>query len=140
MWSPTGGNPNTSLFYPGDNYVDYIGITGLISEDWDRVFGNTPKPQYFKQVLDQRYGIATEFNKPLIIAELGISYSDPNIDRTKWLTDAFMVMKDKERYPLLAGWVYYNALTAKNAHINLLPDFRISFNELRDAFINVGGF
>lgn len=140
MWSPSGGNPNTPAFYPGDSYVDYIGVTGLVSEDWDRFYGYTPQPRYFAQRFDEIYVLASTFNKPLIIAELGISYSDPNIDRTKWLTDAFTVMKDKQKYPLLAGWVYFNEFTQPNPRISLLPDFRLTLDELRDAYTAVGGF
>lgn len=140
MWSPAGGNPNTKSFYPGDDYVDYIGITGLVSEDWDRHYGNTPQPQGFKQILDQRYNLAPTFNKPLIVAEVGISYSDPDIDREKWLTEAFKAVKDRERYPLLAGWVYFNELNRPNPHIAILPDFRITMEEFNNAWNNAGGF
>lgn len=140
MWSPVGGNPNTDQFYPGPSYVDYIGITGLVAESWDHVYGVTPAPQSFAHLLDQKYGIASEFHKPLIIAEMGISYNDPAIERTQWLTDAFAVMKDKQRFPLIAGWIYYEDLTIPNAHTNLLPDFRVSSGELLNAITLAGGF
>lgn len=140
MWSPAGGNPDTYLFYPGDNYVDYIGITGLESEDWDIFYGYENAPRHMYQMLNDRYGIATQFNKPLIIAELGISYSDPNTDRTQWLTEAFSAIKDKERYPLIVGWVYFNEYTNPQSRITLLPDFRITYQELFNALQNTGGF
>lgn len=139
VWSPAGGNPNTSLFYPGDNYVDYIGITALSSEDWDNFFGYSTAPRSLETILNERYGIAEEFNKPFIVAELGISYHDPNLDRTKWLTDAFTAIKSG-KYPHLVGWVYFNDLNKTNPHITILPDFRISRDELFNSILAVGGF
>lgn len=137
MWSPNGGIPNTYMFYPGDEYVDVIGITGLVAESWDRFYGIDPQPQPFAKLFNQRYPLATQFNKPLMIAELGISYDDPKIDRAKWLNDAITVMNDREKYPFFIGWVYYNAMTAKNPHINLLPDFRLTKSEFENSLLEV---
>ena len=139
IWSPAGGNPNTSMFYPGDSYVDYIGITALSSEDWDNFYGYPTAPRSLETILNERYGIAEEFNKPLIVAELGISYHDPTLDRTKWLSDAFAAIKSG-KYPLIAGWVYFNNLNNPNPHITILPDFRISWDEMFNSLLSVGGF
>ena len=139
MWSPAGGNSNTDGFYPGKDYVDLIGITGLVSEDWDRYYGNTPVPQPFLQVLLQRYVVATKFQKPLMVAELGLSYSDPKVDRTAWMTDALTAINNKTKFPLLVGWVYFNEFTKPNPHISLLPDFRLTYKELFDSMNETGG-
>lgn len=142
MWAPAGGNANTNSFYPGDGYVDYIGITGLVSEDWDRYFKVEPAPQDFITLLHYRYKAAETYHKPLIVAEFGISFSNPYTDRTQWLRDAFTIMKhfQGDRYPYLAGWVYFNEFTKPNPRIGVLPDFRISRKELFSALELSGGF
>jgi hypothetical protein len=52
-------------------------------------------------LLNQRYELEAVFNKPFIVAELGINYNDPNIDRTKWIAEAMTAMKDEQKYPSL---------------------------------------
>jgi endoglucanase len=137
LWSPNGGIPATPDFYPGDEYVDMIGVTGLVAESWDNFYNVAPSPRPFSRLMHERYGLATQFNKPFLIAELGISYNDPTIDRTQWLSDAITVMNDREQYPLFIGWVYYNSITAKNGHITLLPDFRITPEEFQPTLYQV---
>lgn len=138
IWAPLGGADGTNSFYPGDSYTDYVATTCLVSEDWDKNYGVPDPPQSLERLLDQKYiGV---FPKPYLCVELGISYSDPTVDRTKWLTDAFLTMKNTAKYPKFAGWIYFNGVTRPNPRINILPDFRVSVPELMDAIKAAGGF
>jgi cellulose synthase (UDP-forming) len=139
LWSPAGGRPNSHLFYPGDDYVDFIGITGLVSEDWDNYYGESTAPRQFVEMLHERYGLANYIDKPLIIAEFGVSYSDPNVDRTPWLENAFLAMQDNNQFPNIVGWVYFNEFTNPQSRISWLPDFRVTFDELYIAMQRTGG-
>lgn len=134
VWSP-GGNSNAPEFYPGDDYVDYVAMTLLVAEDWDKLFNAAPPyPQAFETAFVPRYNRLAQFQKPVFIAEMGISYSDPKINRTPWLTAAFLNL-DTQRYPLFCGWVYFNNLSAKSKELHLWPDFQISREELANALL-----
>lgn len=137
MWSP-GGNRNAPDYYPGDDYVDYVGVTLLVSEDWDNLFNNDPPhPQGMIQALGPRYRLLSQFNKPFFIAELSVSYHDPNASRLTWLKDGFKGLT-KEQFPLLEGWVFYDDITQKNPRLAMCPDFRVTRGELITAMEYTG--
>jgi endoglucanase len=138
MWSPAGNN-NTQDYYPGGEYVDMIGLTVLVSEDWDRLYGNDkPWPEPMAQVFYIRYERVSGYKKPVMIAELGVSYSDPVVDRTPWLTAGFKSV-NQEKYPLYVGWVFFNEQNQANKHVAILPDFRVTRDELLNALDLSGG-
>lgn len=141
MWSPAG-NSNARQFWPGPDYVDFIGTTIVVSEDWDRAYKvEKPWPRPMSIALYQRYRNTTEgFNKPLIIVEFGVSYSDPNVDRSKWLIEAFNEIKDREAYPMLVGFLHYQYIAQSRSSKIVLPDFRLTRKELFTALDAVGGF
>lgn len=139
MWSPAG-NSNAEEFWPGENYVDIIGVTVLSSEDWDRLYQSPkPWPTPMDTWMYQRYRLADEYKKPMMIAELGVSYSNPAIDRTSWLAEGFRLV-NQAKYPRLSGWVFYNDITKTQLHVSLLPDFRVSHAELLNALAQSGGY
>ncbi len=138
MWSPAGNN-NAEQFWPGNGYVDLIGVTDLSSEDWDRDFNNSkPWPQPMNQLFYLRYRLAVEYNKPIIMTELGVAYSDPNVNKTQWFTDGFRSVT-QQKYPLLIGWVYFNDVGQMNGHVLILPDFRVTREELLTG-LAAGGY
>lgn len=70
VWSP-GGTLDSPRYYPGDGYVDYIGVTVLQYSGWETAAGFTP-PREFSELVDEKYRLMAPFNKPIILAEVGI--------------------------------------------------------------------
>lgn len=100
MWSPLGYE-GLSDYYPGDDYVDVVGISVFGYEPWEQeILG---KAQSFKDILTPRYERALEFGKPIVIAELGYSGSEEYVDR--WDNS---VRQDLEEYEELRAVVYFN--------------------------------
>ena len=121
LWSPAG-NKNSPLYYPGDDYVDYVGMTLLESPDWDKQAGLPSRK--FEDLFTEKYQILNEFQKPIVIAELGVA-GDAAFKK-EWLKDAFSKFSN---YPLLSGVVYFNAQNAPTPFSSLLPDWRIDPND-----------
>jgi beta-mannanase len=77
VWS-SAGTSRAVEFYPGDDVVDYVGLTILGDPTWDASFGLPA--QSFSDLLRSRYAVVQGIGKPIIIAELGVSGA---IDRQK---------------------------------------------------------
>jgi cellulose synthase (UDP-forming) len=77
IWS-SAGTSRAVEFYPGDDVVDYVGLTILGDPTWDASFGLPA--QSFSDLLRSRYAVVQGIGKPIIIAELGVSGA---IDRQK---------------------------------------------------------
>lgn len=83
-WQNIPAENDYKLYYPGDDYADYIGIDGY---NW----GNTQswsKWMSFEDIFSQRYTeIKTRFKKPIIISEFSSTGSGGN--KAEWIADAF---------------------------------------------------
>ncbi|MBB6408006.1 glycoside hydrolase family 26 protein [Mesorhizobium sangaii] len=100
MWSPKG-EEGLEKYYPGDDYVDVIGLSvfGLQKKDnnetgHDRTFAEALKPGY-----DRVAG----FNKPVVVAELGYVGKQEYV--SKWEIDS---RKSYSEFPALTSVVYFN--------------------------------
>jgi beta-mannanase len=118
MWSPKG-NKNLADYYPGDEYVDVVGLSifGLQKYDKDK-FG---RDRTFGEHLAPGYDLASRFGKPIVVAELG--YSGDKNYVSAW---ADAVTKQDPRFPNLTAVAYFND---KEVHpwpeTYGLPDWRI---------------
>jgi hypothetical protein len=132
VWSPNyQSNPNVSWnsipnYYPGDSYVDWIGLSGF---NW-----GSSRPggwQTFSQIFDAtdpnlgntgvlRY-LQCHYAKPIILAEWG-SVEGPGGSQTKaaWIADAYARMQD---FPYVRAAVWHNDYAYHNTS---QPDFRIT--------------
>jgi beta-mannanase len=133
VWAPAG-NPNAAPYYPGSEYVDYIGVSILGFEDWDLKFGHK-EGRSFQSVFSERLWLL-EFRKPIIITELGVTPSASRNEAGKikyqyeWLWNAWEAWY---YYPNLRGIVYFNAINAENAWQGERPDWRIPTSALPPA-------
>lgn len=75
IWSPAG-TVNARPYYPGSDYIDFIGVSVLGFEDWDRKFGYE-RGRSFQSIFNEREWLE-EHGKPIIITELGVA---PSADR-----------------------------------------------------------
>ncbi|MBO0731075.1 MAG: hypothetical protein J2P57_17595, partial [Acidimicrobiaceae bacterium] len=104
VWSPTGRSGSYE-FYPGGDFVDVIGCTALAAEEWESKSGPVNQTQTFVDLVHDGYTLASRLGKPLIVAEAGVSATDPAVSM-QWLQQARAAMA---RLPLLLGVVYFNA-------------------------------
>ena len=100
MWSPLG-QANLGTYYPGDTYVDLVGLSvfGLQRYDNDK-FG---RDQSFADILQPKYEAAKRFRKPIVVAELGYQGNDQYV--SKWADDA---TRARPEFPDLVAVVYFN--------------------------------
>ncbi|MDA3889861.1 MAG: glycosyl hydrolase [Allgaiera sp.] len=100
MWSPLG-NEDMAKYYPGDNYVDIVGISVFGYQPYDRgIYGHD---RDFYEIMGPRYARAAQFGKPVVVAELGYSGDQAYVD--KWTDE---IRNIGNRYPQLVGLVYFN--------------------------------
>ncbi|MCI4066907.1 beta-mannanase [Micromonospora sp. R77] len=89
VWSPnarwTGSKQGLAELYPGDGYVDWIGVSGY--------YGTGTRPTYrsFDEIFDQTIReIRTFTGKPLVITETGAS--DAQGRKAGWIDDMFRAL------------------------------------------------
>ncbi|WP_416799594.1 glycoside hydrolase family 26 protein [Ciceribacter azotifigens] len=102
IWSPKGLH-NLADYYPGDAYVDYIGLAvwGNQGVDRDRYGGE----RSFEQAFEEKYDRVARFGKPVYIAELGVAGEADY--RSDWLRSLYESILEGE-FGLLRGVIYFN--------------------------------
>ena len=91
-------------YYPGDDYVDWIGVS---------VYGAlTPTEvwQEFTEIMDDIYDELTSISpgKPIAILEFGVTDNHPNGDKAEWIRDALISLKDGD-YPEVKAISYWHS-------------------------------
>lgn len=101
MWSPRG-DENLAPYYPGDGYVDVIGLSifGLQQMDQDEV----GRDRSFVDLLKPAYERVAAFGKPVAVAELAYLGDRGYVER--WAEDA--TRTDPALFPQLTSVVYFN--------------------------------
>ncbi|MCW3124112.1 MAG: hypothetical protein JWQ38_3604 [Flavipsychrobacter sp.] len=99
IWSP---HPAYEFkeFYPGDAYVDYIGV-GVLN------YGNVAawsKWWTFKEIFGKCYDSLVQYKKPIMITEFGSLAVRGN--RVKWYADALQSLP--KQYPLVKSVVFFH--------------------------------
>ncbi len=122
VWAPIFRSyPDTSandvhLFYPGDNYVDWVGPMGYnyyTTLNWGWMT--------FSDIFDATLkDFACLYRKPQIIHEFGsVEGNASSPTKAQWITDAYL---KAQNYPFLRSVVWYNDQDALNPN----ADFRIT--------------
>jgi endoglucanase len=102
VWSPKGEG-GLAAYYPGDNYVDLIGVSVWGLEKWDREqYG---RPRSFAKTFNEKYRRVAQFGKPVIIAELGVAGRKRY--RQNWISEISALSSGPNPFPLLTGIVYF---------------------------------
>jgi len=99
IWSPAG-RPGADRFWPGNDYVNLIGISIYASRAWtqDRSL------QSFSQQLEQKRWLQQRYGRPLLLAEVGVSGSAA--EQKRWIEEALASLS---RFPEVCGLVYFQA-------------------------------
>ena len=100
VWSPAGDD-GMDVYYPGDDYVDLVGLSIFGYEPWETdILG---APRIYQDILDETYARASIYGKPVIVAELGYSGSTAYV--ADWENS---VRQPQPEMPQLSGVVYFN--------------------------------
>lgn len=101
VWSPHPAYGNYDSYYPGDDYVDWVGVgtlnygTVAVWSQWwsfDEIFG-----KYYSQL--------SKYKKPIIITEFGCLSVGGN--RAKWYEDALSSIPIK--YPAIKSVIFFHS-------------------------------
>jgi len=119
MWSPKG-EKNLKDYYPGDKYVDIVGLTVFGYDKFDKI--EHGKPRTFAESLKQGYDLAAGFGKPIWVAEVG--YEGDTDYLKSWVQD---LTAKNPAYPELKEVVYFNDKEVWGWPHGLgLPDWRVN--------------
>lgn len=101
LWSPHPAYITYPQFYPGDKFVDWIGVTtinyGTVAT-WSQWWS-------FDDIFGKFYDSVSLYKKPMIITEFGSLAVGGN--RAKWFTNAMDSLPQK--YPVVKALVFYHA-------------------------------
>ncbi len=126
-WEDVPGENNFMLYYPGDEYVDYVGIDGY---NW----GDTKswsKWMSFKEIFEKRYNeIVNNFEKPVLISEFSSTSSGG--DKTVWIKEAMNNIKHMKK---IKGFVLFNVDKETDWSFNLHEKWGVEFKkQLNDPY------
>ncbi len=114
----TTGGVGAENYYPGDEWVDFVGL-GLLSDPvWSKLW-NAPYP--FASYFASRYTRLARFGKPIILAEVGASE-----DKLEWIIAA---RASWNSFPMLQGFVWFNDINPVSHDGTYFPDFQIGPEE-----------
>lgn len=109
-WCP---NVDTDIFgpndffpyFPGDDYVDYVGIDGYANSLWDPE-AEALKESTLEQVFFYTYScLAALSEKPLFLGEFAVD-ADYG-DTAEWIEDG-LLKAAPETFPRIEGWTYFD--------------------------------
>jgi endoglucanase len=120
MWSPSG-EEGSQKYWPKSEYVDLIGISVYSYNLWD--IGHLGKARTFMEVFLPKYWRLSKFDKPILIAEMGVTGSDEY--KHSWLRSMSWQINI---FPKIIGYVYFNDFDVESAWGTEFPtpDWRIS--------------
>ncbi len=101
VWSPVG-HSELKNYWPGTEYVDYVGLSVYAYPDWE--LDNFDSVRSFDEIFSERYNFVHQYEKPVIIAELGVM-GDKEF-QANWMLQAFRSFK---KYDRLTSVIYFDA-------------------------------
>jgi len=104
-------------FYPGDAYVDHVGVDGFD-------FG-AEEARSFEQLFGDPLERLKQYKKPIYIFSMGTA-ADPH--KPLWVTDALTV--GLYRHPEVKGWLWFNANKERDWRVDQDP---ATLNAFRSA-------
>ena len=101
IWSPHVSMPWLEYYYPGDEYVDWIGV-GVLNygniASWSRWWS-------FHQIIEKAYPTLASIDKPIMISEFGSLDDGGSLEA--WYRQAFYHLR--HHYGRIRGVVFFNA-------------------------------
>lgn len=122
MWNPVMFWPETTLqYYPGDTYVDYLGLTVL-----NHGADGKPEDKRWKRCDEQytkQYNVVKSIDRPVIVVEFGSTESGGF--KGRWVSECIRLMQDN---PRLVGLI-----TLENKSDPTHPGINWSMNSSYDS-------
>lgn len=113
LWNPNRGTQYTAPYYPGDAWVDYVGLT------LNNPYEPGKKRESFAAFYGAQQKVIESFNKPILIGETASNEAHPGF-RQKWVSDLFAYLQTN---PRILGVVWFDTLHPQgHKHI----DYRIT--------------
>lgn len=107
-----------AAYYPGDQYVDWIGLDGY---NWGYSSWQT-----FDQIFSAGYAALTALSaKPLMIGELASAAAEG--DKAEWITEAFAEMKNN--YPRVKLFCWFNINKERDWRIDSSPSAEAAYRQ-----------
>lgn len=156
-------NVTFEQFYPGDEYVDWIGVSTYHNTNYNSYIGNTPG--YFFDAVgydsDAYYGMgiydsnplailrplvrfAQEHNKPMMISECGFSYREKfsGVDKTVFATDQLNKFYSYVNmiYPQVKAVFYFDVDLSWDTQTYALSGSSTVTSAYRSAIANNGAY
>jgi hypothetical protein len=142
LWVPHGPSTdlstepwnNVSNYWPGDEYVDWIGLDGYNFYPKDPWGNERPMRDFDNCFRDLYDSCAVLGNQPMMIAEFGTGeFQTKNFDKAAWITDAFN--KIKNEYPRLKMFTWFNINKELDWRVNSSPEALEAFkNIMKDPY------
>jgi hypothetical protein len=98
VWSPTASVSGWDRYYPGDDYVDWIGASVY---NW----GNAAAPWKWRslsEILEPFYVDLAARNKPIMLAEVGSA--EGGGDKAAWVLNGATALE--ESFPSVKAWIH----------------------------------
>jgi endoglucanase len=100
IWSPRGDD-DLVKYYPGDEFVDEIGLSLFGLQAYDRAkFG---RDRGFRDALREKYDRVRQYRKPVVVAELG--FTGDSGYRATWAKE---IRDARSEFPELKSVIYFN--------------------------------
>lgn len=113
VWSPNADTSTVEAqktfdtYYPGDSYVDYVGLNGYNWGTMTKSSGYSSVWQSLSQVFGFSYDIAaSRTDKPVMISET--ASTELGGSKASWITDAFTTLP--VRFPRVASITWFNVV------------------------------
>jgi hypothetical protein len=136
VWTPHGPSIDMSTdpwnhvsnYWPGNEYVDWIGLDGYNFYPKDP-WGNERPFRDFDNCFRALYdACATLGDQPMMIAEFGTGeFQHEDLDKAAWITDAFH--KIKSDYPRVKIFTWFNINKELDWRVNSSPESLHAFRE-----------
>lgn len=110
--------PENSLdkYYPGDAYVDIVGVDG---------FNASSTCQTFDEIFAAPLAILATYDKPIYIFSFA---TGGGASKATWITDTFT--KTIPKYPKIAGWIWFNENKEEDWRIDSDPNSLAAFKAI----------
>jgi beta-mannanase len=115
LWSPAG-NRNLQDYWPGVEYVDYIGLTVLNYEAWEVIYYGYNRT--FEENFRERFDYVESYNLPIIIAECNAT----GAGRNEWIASA---LNGITKFPDVKSVVLFTAIDPVSWGPVPPPDWRL---------------
>ena len=130
VWSPNvvySNSPPLAPYYPGDAYVDQVGMDGY---NWGDYFSFWKAWMSFEEIFGPTIAqVRTFTSRPLMVAET--ASTELGGDKAAWIRDFFAALR---RHPEVTGFVWFNQKKETDWRIESSAAARSAFAEGIAAF------